>query len=562
MDKLQPLIKQRFWILAALVLPLCIFGYYKANGAMKDATTARVEALETAYKNIPSGDGPNPTWTEEAKQLNASYKAAVNVELVRVWEDQQARMTWPPSMQRYVPAEYRGEFPEEAGFTYKDEYSRLIADLHASVEPITPDPKGKGFSGKVWFDQKLIPRHVLGTLSVPSEKIWDAQEDIWYLQLILDAVRNVNRSAENAAKAPVRKIYKIELRGGTGESTVKASGTTMSGEGTMAGMHGAGAMEMQAEMTGQRSGQGGFTAKVAFDPAEEFGTQTKAGESTSTSTSGPAEAMHMAGPGGMGGGGRGELLRYIKEDENAKFRERGFYLSVLIDQKKIPDFLVELSNAEWPIRIVRFHVGPSVEKPGTGSAGNMMEEYAAGYDTSGQGNSGFDSFDPAAAFADPALLEGATMDMQVGPSPLVTSEQMAGLFTHPDLVQMDVCGVITFYNPPAEEILAAVQATSSAAPDAGSAQEVPSTPEAIPAAESVTAEPPGVPEPDAPGSVVIPGAAPAAEAEDAAADTPVPAPTDSAPDEAGAESPSTNNGDEPGAAPGSTPPTESTPAPE
>ena len=33
MDKLQPVIKHRFWILAALVPPLCIFGYYKANGA-------------------------------------------------------------------------------------------------------------------------------------------------------------------------------------------------------------------------------------------------------------------------------------------------------------------------------------------------------------------------------------------------------------------------------------------------------------------------------------------------------------------------------------------------
>jgi hypothetical protein len=569
MDKLQPVIKHRFWILAALVPPLCIFGYYKANGALKAATTDRITTLDGVIGGIPPGDQANPTWTEGAQKLNETYKSAVDVELVRVWEEQQARMKWPRSMQRYVPAVYRDPFPDEAGFIYRDEYADLIAELHRSVEPITPD-SGGGFSGKVWLDQKLIPRHAFGELSVASDRMWDAQEDLWYLQLILDAIRNVNRPAENAAKAPIRKVYKIELRGGTGESSVKASasGNSMiSGNAAMEGMHGA--MEMSSEAAGPRSGQGGFTSKVAFDPTEEFGSQTQAGQSSSNNSSGAADAMHMAAAPGATGGGRGELIRYIKEDENAKFLERGFYLSLLIDQKRIPDFLVELSNADWPIRIVRFHVGPNPEKPG--SAGTMMDSYTGGYEgeVSAEGaDLGYDAFDPA-AFSDPTLMAEPMSDMQVGPSPLVTSEQMAGLFTHPDLVQLDVCGIITFYKEPVAEVLAAVEEASGAAPDAGAAEEAGTSEETastVPAADAEsTAEPSAAPDPGVSDAAAIPGAAPAEETEGAASETPVPVPDGDAPVESDPAPPATDDaGNDPGAvpAPEPTPATESTPAPE
>lgn len=525
MDKLQPVIKHRFWILVALVPPLCIFGYYSANGAMKQATADRITALDGVISAIPPGTGANPTWTDADKGglavINAEYKAAVDAELVRVWEEQQERMTWPPRMQQYVPSEYLGEFPQEAGFTYKDEYPDLIAAVHASVEPITPDARGKGFSGKVWLDQKLIPRHQFGQLSVESKKIWEAQEDLWYLQLLFDAIRNVNRSSENAAKAVIRKVYKVDLVGGTGESSVKATATSgqsgMPVQG-MEGMHSA-EMPMMDMQSGSTNDGPGRTAglpppKVGFSPAEEFGSDAlQSSQSAAQPTSGPAEMMTMM------SGSRGatkERIRYIKLDENAKFRERGFYLSVLIDQKKIADFLVELSNADWPIRIVRFHVGPNPEKQG--SATGVMDQYSTMYPGSSSEMPAmeaptFDAFDPGAfdAYAEP----GADTQMQMGPSPLVTSEQMAGLFTHPDLVQLDVCGVITFYNPPKPDLLAAVQAQRES-PSTRSSAELPGVEATVDpagasasssAADALTAEPGASVEPDSPTESAEPGSA-------------------------------------------------------
>ena len=43
-----------------------------------------------------------------------------------------------------------------------------------------------------------------------------------------------------------------------------------------------------------------------------------------------------------------------------------------------------------------------------------------------------------------------------GPTPMVRGDQIQSLFTHPDLVQMDLCGVITMYNPPPPDLYAAV----------------------------------------------------------------------------------------------------------
>ncbi len=560
MDKLQPVIKHRFWILAALVPPLCIFGYYSANGAMKEATAAREAALDGL--SIPDGTGPNPTWTDADKGglqvINAEYKAAVDAEFVRVWDEQQERMTWPPSMQRYVPDTYRGEFPNEAGFTYNDEYADLIAALHESVEPITADRRGKGFSGKVWIDQKLIPRHEFGVLSVESDKIWDAQEDLWYLQLLFDAIRNVNRSSENAAKAAIRRVYKVDLLGGTGESSVKASAGP-SGMPGMPGMHDAAMpmMEMQigSSNQGTRSTGGLSAPRVGFDPAEEFGSDVKQSSQSSSSSGDPAMEMPPMMTAGNRGAASQERIRYIKLDESAKYRERGFYLSVLIDQKKIADFLVELSNADWPIRIVRFHVGPNPETPGASSG--MMDQFAPMYSSAPmpamEAGPTFDAFDPGAfdAYADPT-----TAGAQIGPAPLVTTEQMAGLFTHPDLVQLDVAGVITFYNPPSEELLAAVQAETDS-----TASELTTEPAAAADTPASTDDSADLSEPGAasesssavPGAAEIPGAAPVPDSVPAPGSSDVESSTESADEQpdgsdtspAESEAPEENSGTEP-----------------
>lgn len=525
MDKV---IKHRFWILLALVPPLVIFGYYSANGAIQEAITKRTGELEGSFKGIPQGTGPNPKFVKEEFNgldvYNKALRKLVDAEMTRVWTDQLPRMTWPDAMQTFVPKSprgtmlYRGEFPRQAAFTYKAGYTDQIEKLYESIEPLKMELDGK-ITGKVRFDRASIPPRYFPPMLVPSEQLWDAQEDIWLLQLLFDAVRNVNRPAENAAKSAVRWVYGVNLVGGTGESILVATAGAGGGGGRMLGRGGdedevAGAgMGMNAAMMGPGGfGAGAVQTSVAFNPAEEFGMGTEAAAAMQGGGGGSgngglagdeqlAIARGASAGGGMGMGGMmgfagGVPIRYIGSIDG-KFRERGFYMSVLIDQKKIADFLIELANADWPIRIVRFNVGANAGGAGRPAGGGMMMTGGMGMgnmgglpDTDdregrGRGPEMFGGMNPAmmsgggmgfAAGTNPfggsmgggglggdpdadyapagGLLSGGFGAMGaggIGPQSMMSGDQIANLFTHPDLVQMDLCGVITIYNPPAGE---------------------------------------------------------------------------------------------------------------
>ena len=514
---MNKLIRHRFWILLALVPPLVVFGYYSANGAIKQATTARESALDTSFNGIPKSPGPNETYFKADKGglevFNKQLRTAVDIEMVRVWAQQVPRMTWPPEMvdNGYVPDTYRGEFTRDAVSIYKDGYEKQLRNLWLSLEPLRPGPSGS-VTGKVRYDRAQLPQYYFGPLSVPSEKIWNAQEDIWLLQLLFDAIRNTNRPADNAAKAPVRWLTSLSLMGGNGQSTVRSGGGPAGGRpagfGVGAGEKGGGGNFIEDDdYSGSMPlrGGGGGQADVAFNASEEFGDPTKR-------TSGPGRAPGA--PAGMGGGrgnfiedddyagsvplaaaGRGmmdeNLLRYIDEDKNknAKFQERGFYMSVLIDQNKIADFLVELANSDWPIQIVRFNVGPNPHAGMRGMGGAAGGMYSA----SGRGNRQADSDGPsfrgggrgigsastmssmlsamededgdmmAPGFSNPLLQGGmGQAGGGIGPASILTSDQIGSLFSHPDLVEMHLCGKITMYKPPSQELLTSVQAAAAA----------------------------------------------------------------------------------------------------
>jgi hypothetical protein len=291
---------------------------------------------------------------------------------------------------------------------------------------------------------------------------------------------------------------------------------------------------------------------VSFDPSEEFGVGIE-GMGVAGGGMTPGDEAFSAGgrardldndmsgaTGGMGVPGMGRKeIRYISYTDGAPFRERGFYMSVLIDQKKIADFLVELSNSDWPIRIVRFNVGPNpgatgaytqpgymgggggrredmdeagMGMPGIGGGGIMPMDDASGggfgnqFDAAGTGvgDDLFTSPRAGASAGHEADPRGMGMGMGVpggayGPSPMVRGDQLQSLFTHPDLVQMDLCGVITMYSPPPADVYAAVTGQPVSDPAAAAPATDPSAASAdgTPAAAGATVTDPAATAPDA-----------------------------------------------------------------
>lgn len=478
MDKLEPIIRYRFWIILGLAIPLALAGYYSASGGIKDETTKREEALTQVLNGVSKGDEPNDTYSDGLSVINADLKKRNAVAVQELWEMQTARMTWPPQIQPYIPHEYRGEIPDNSRYGYREAYRHAIARLWKSVQPYVGEPRPTGYvidwPEKVVIQPETIPRVAFPKNYPPeSEDIWDAQEDIWLIDLLFEAIVRTNENATYVGDAIVRRIDRIELMGGTGVSSVVDSGTTMSA--SAGGMSGFGSEEYEdyedyeddMDMGGGFGEQGGpGPGKIDFDVTEEFGDPVPiVDEEAST----PAASSTYGGPSmSMGSlasayGARGarKFDRYIGDEEGKKFRERGFYMSVIVDQSRLPEFFAELCSSDWPIKIGRFHIGPNPYykevRPGYPAGGfglasqyggfgggygdyeEEMEDYDedsfGGYTFGGSAYSGMLGSMGAA---------GAKLDPLPVPTPNPVDEN---LLSHPDLVQVDFCGRITMYKP-------------------------------------------------------------------------------------------------------------------
>lgn len=576
MEKLEPVIRHKFWILFGISLPMICFAYYSAAGKMAEATTAQEGKLDSTLSGVPSGDAePNDTYAAGAKKINEDLTARFDVQVQKLWELQTERMSWPKVIVPFVPDEYHGTIDRKACYTYMRVYPSVLQRLWERVQPYVGDVKTNPAAREIvveWPQKVLIDGHAIPrasfNMSLPadSEDIWDAQEDIWLLELIFDAVVRTNEAASFISESPVRQIDKIMLVGGSGESSVTASASGGGGGGDYGGEDYGAASDGFSAAPGGLSGmsaQLGAPAQVAFNVAEEFGPQVPeesadGGAAAFGGDSGEEDYGAAGMPGGFGVSGSAKMKRYIGTDDPfaRPYRERGFYMSVIILQDRIPDFFAELSSSPWPIRIGRFHMGPNpyaVQSPGSGGGyggemafgtgaggfggaedteGNFGGFGGGGFGGGGFGGGAFGSggFGGAGSAANSVKLP-AYMKMPASIDP--------ALRAHPDLVQVDFCGIITLYNPVTDSSVDIVDDGSTDADFAEALEESPETPEeaAAMAAEEAANEAanpaPPTPAGEAPATDTPASDAPAADAP-ASDSAPPPAADPANPTETGA----------------------------
>ncbi len=548
MDKLEPILKNHFWILLVPLLSMNLWGYFSANSALKEATKARESVLDTVKGGIAAGTtNPNADYAAELKKKNEVLEKYVNEELLDLWKRQQERMVWPPRVAPDIPKVYLSDIKNnKVRYTYQTDYAEVLRQLHESVEPFVADKRGISWTPKVDFPFQLIPQMKIGNLTITSKQMWDAQEDVWVTQFILNAIRQMNKDADSETSAVVRRVLAYRLLGGEGPSGGEAatpdgsSGGMDSSESMAAAYQGAGNQPVGG-FGGQGSQASRFTSAVKFDPVEEFGPggeaevggggrgngMTMAMSSSSSQPTGEVdgESTEPTGP-----------LRYVKELPENPYVERGFYLSVIINQNKLVDFMVALSNSEWPVRVVRFHFGKNPYAPDPfsstrGGGGNLLSMGMRGRGgMSPGGYSANPSSSGSEAFTQPANSSNFTGSMAGGMGAAGNTGYPVDALQHPDLVQLDLAGLITMYRQPPEE-LAALEAaatgggatTPEAAPGETPGEgEMPTDP-ATPAAGETPAEAPAV-EPEVPAAEPASPAepVPAAEAVEKAPETAAP----------------------------------------
>ena len=496
MDKLKPILAQKFWILVGLALILPIVGWWMATASLAKEYNDRRTALESAFQKIPPEvPSPNDKWTGELAKLNTQESQQLRTTRQILWDNQLPLLTWPAniakSMQK-VP--YWGEIHSDERLLYRSSYDLEIENTWTIARPMQA-----GQNGIVDFSRTTIHSDDWVNSLVPptSVQMWESEEDIWLMRALLTGVNSVNASAEDPADAFVKSIKKIELRGGSPKSATPAATAAAPTEGAPADAS-------QGLFGGQRSGRGS-TSGASFDPVEELGPEELAeGDPAAAATGTPGGATDPSAPSGaLDGQAKGaRKRRYIESNE--QYKTRGFYMELVMDHRRVPDLLISLGNSPWAVRILRVQQvatdkgasrgGSAIVRGGAaGRGGNVSPRRGGGEDEASAGEVG-------ASLSDPYLAEVA------------------------------LCGIITIYLPPAADPAAVAVPGAPADPNAPAVNGTPG-----PAASAAPVDPGAVPAqagntlpgdtgaPATPPNTPVPAAGAAAPAAGAPA-TPAPVP--------------------------------------
>lgn len=470
MERLEPVLKQKFWILLGMGILMTVIGWWIDTGTMAATIATRTADIATAEGKIPKDEIPNDQWSSGLAALNVQQDLAVKSATRVLWERQRARMTWPETVSEFAWKDgYRLAIDMVGRQNYRNDYEN---DHRRVWETVRPFNRIDG-SGIVDFSQSKLPLHVWGNAAPSTEQMWDAQEDLWLLEGLLQLIAEVNGGANSTRlDAHIHVIEKLTLHGGqpADQRTLASAATGSSSD--------AGVMGMSSSSGGFGSGSGGgggggaasaSAASADFDVKEELGDDGSgaAGQGGAMSSFGSAGAL--SGGGSAASKGR----RYIDDDKALPFRTRGFYMTLIMDHRKIPNLLSELSASEksaWPIEIIRVQVvrlnEDDLEGRGGGgggfspSSGSNSESFG-GSSSSGSSGGGTETSSFGGASSSGYSVEGGSSGG--GAATAQGAAALAALTNatqDPNMSRVAICGIITLYNEVTPEVVGAPSASS------------------------------------------------------------------------------------------------------
>ncbi len=478
MDKLKPVLEQKFWIFFGLVFIMPLVGYFMTKGPLAAEIETRWKALDGVFGGVPAGTGsPNELWAKNAKDINAQCELNNKNAHLALWKSQEAVMRFPARIEAdmkkvgyFKPVELRGDKIQQK---YGEDYPEELRTLWLIVDPLDDGKNFRESSArrKVAFTMSDMHQANWGTWGEAGPdfpKIWAAQEDIWLETELLNAIKRINQPCNSQHEAYIKQILKVVFFGG-----VKASGDAgAAAQPTNSG--GAGGMEGTMSAFGGFGGPGGGPASgtggkgvglVEVSLAEEFtpsievggGPAAAAGPGNLSSFESPSSSSSPAGGAGgiaaQGGGGpaKTEIKRYIDDDEKLPYKRRGFSITLVMDHRQVPHLLAELMNSPFPVEIVRVHQGIYAE--GASPSGGAQGGFAAtGGFPGGSAGSGLfkgPSTDGAGSFSatEDSLSPAVTSGSGPGSGRPAGSSTVSAM-ADPNLAAVAIVGVWTLYRPP------------------------------------------------------------------------------------------------------------------
>jgi hypothetical protein len=362
MDQLKVILEHRFWILSALAVLIPPIGWYVSTGDMATQTDKRtttikgkvkaIQDLTKAVKTVPNND-----WIAGVTQVNGDLAKRVDETQKQLFDHQRPVMVWWPIVDKPLKeaqVKYRDDKPAnpqafaEARRRFISRYGEMWRDdVFNVLEPFdVVTGKGKVFCADQNGNAKITRAPVESWVQrqmITAQEFWDAQEDLWMLHALMQAVARVNEGSINIDDARIKGLISATLRGGNisdRDERLKKKQTTPA-PGTP-GAPGGGGMHL-GYASNRGDGDVGPKPLPMIDPDDIFGADTEA----ATGTGG--------GPAGIVGRKTTTVAEapptnsYVEQD--GKFRARGFVLRLVMDHQEIPKLLTVLTESPFPVQI-------------------------------------------------------------------------------------------------------------------------------------------------------------------------------------------------------------------
>ncbi|MFP6702335.1 MAG: hypothetical protein VB861_11350, partial [Planctomycetaceae bacterium] len=349
MDKLQPVITHKFWILFVTVFGVAMFGWRSGTGALTEGIDGEKKRLEGSFQKIEGlvseAGKKNNVWIDELTKINSSMSNRTRDAANQLWNGQKQLKVWPERIRRRASQFFCLEDvdtvlsdldpqhdPNVIRTFYKLDYERELDRVWLLIEP----EQARQGPRKVRFPRQDLPtpqRYPWASVDPSIEEIYSAQEDLWLMSSLLRAIREVNAGTVSVVDSHVKELQLIQLfrgtrladgaGGGDGTEGGAAGGAGGGDPGMSAGGAGGiagGGPPMRGPVGVSTGGMGGamggamggidgggvagdnlFSVPVDFDLSEEFSAVVIAGGQGNRGGVGGEMAGMMGGS--MGGGG-------------------------------------------------------------------------------------------------------------------------------------------------------------------------------------------------------------------------------------------------------------------
>ncbi len=356
---LRQVIKYRFWISISVAALFAVIAYLVGSGPVRDSADKERKSITAAEKDVQQYNLPTIP-TKDYMPIVDKKTQVLDRDVTVAWKtlfDRQAPLlTWPSTVEKRFPAWGR-KWPEKVEPTkvelaiadYIDAYPAFVSMVYKTCNPFDFET-GTGIVSTPGQDELLRPTKFDPEKLPDLGKVWAAQERLWIQRTLLEVVAEVNKNAKTWDEAPIRQIVELEVGNSISQdqrsiakndSLLEAESIPAPGDPPpdAAGSSG-GAAPSGGALPG---GKGGGMGNVSM--------------------------MSSMG-GGMSGGSAAatENVFYVKSDSD-KFKIMPILMSVLIDQDRVQDFLIELENSPMWIQVKDFellHPTTRVTKPEKG----------------------------------------------------------------------------------------------------------------------------------------------------------------------------------------------------